>query len=190
MTKKLAIFASGGGSNALKIFEHFQNNPEVKIDCVIVNNPKAGIIQKAQNWDCEIIHLVKEEFYNTNYISNQLMDKNIELIILAGFLWLIPEHLVNSFPEKIINIHPALLPNYGGKGMYGMNVHKAVFKAKEKESGITIHTIDEEYDKGKILLQKSVNIENCKTPEEIAKAVLNLEHQNFAKVIEEYLSNE
>ncbi len=186
--KKLAIFASGGGSNALKIHEYLQKNPFAKIDCIVVNNPNAGILKKAKSWDCEIIKISKNDFYTDEKISIQLLNKGIDLVILAGFLWLIPEHLLHSFPQKIINIHPALLPKYGGKGMYGMNVHKAVFEAKEKESGITIHTIDEEYDKGKIIFQKSVAIESCKTPEEIAEKVLQIEHENFAPTIQEYLT--
>lgn len=187
MTKKLAIFASGSGSNALKINEYFQNNPNVEINAIVVNNSKAGIIDKAKNWNCDVININRDQFYGDDSISKDLKNRGIDLIILAGFLWLIPEHLINNFPESIINIHPALLPNYGGKGMYGINVHKAVFEAKDKESGITIHTIDEEYDRGKILFQAKVNIESCKTPEEIASTVLAVEHQNFARVIEEYL---
>ncbi len=186
--KKLAIFASGGGSNALKIHEYFSDIKDVTIDCIVVNNPKAGIIEKAKSWDCDIIEISRDSFYKDNSVSKELHERRIDLVILAGFLWLIPQHLLETFPEKIINIHPALLPSYGGKGMYGMNVHKAVFNAKEKESGITIHTIDEEYDRGQILFQKSVNIENCKNPEEIASEVLKVEHENFAKVIHDYLN--
>lgn len=185
--KKLAIFASGSGSNALKIHEYLQKHPFAKIDCVVTNNPNAGIIQKAKNWNCEIIKISKNDFYENEKNSTQLLKKGIDLVILAGFLWLIPEHLLKYFPQKIINIHPALLPKYGGRGMYGMNVHKAVFNAKEKESGITIHTINEEYDKGKIIFQKSVNIESCNSPEEIAEIVLKIEHENFARTIQEYL---
>lgn len=187
MTKKLAIFASGSGSNALKIKEYFENNPLIKIDCIVVNNPNAGIITRAQDWGVEIIHISREDFYKSDTISQKLTENGIDLVVLAGFLWLIPEHLLKAFPEKIVNIHPALLPNYGGKGMYGMNVHKAVFEAKEKKSGITIHTIDEEYDKGEVLFQTSVDIQSCNSPEEIASAVLKEEHKNFAPVIEKYL---
>jgi len=185
--KKLAVFASGSGSNTMKIHEYLQKYKFAKIDCIVVNNPNAGIIKKAEKWNCEIIKISKNDFYENEKISNQLLKKGIDLVILAGFLWLIPKHFLKSFPKKIINIHPALLPKYGGKGMYGMNVHKAVFKAKEKESGITIHTIDEEYDKGRVIFQKSVNIEYCKSPEEIAEIVLKIEHENFAKTIQEYL---
>ena len=185
--KKIAIFASGSGSNALKIYEYFDENDQVMIDCVIVNNINAGIIKKAENWNCDIIKITKKTFYENSEISEELLKKKIDLIILAGFLWLIPKHLLKSFPQKVINIHPALLPKYGGKGMYGINVHKAVFENNESESGITIHTIDEEYDKGKIILQKSISIKSCKSPEEIAVKVLKIEHENFAKTIENYL---
>tara|TARA_Y100000739_G_C20484449_1_gene407482 strand:- start:150 stop:716 length:567 start_codon:yes stop_codon:yes gene_type:complete len=185
--KKLAIFASGGGSNALKIHEYLQKHPFATIDCIIVNNPNAEIIKKAENWNCEIIKISKNDFYENTKISTQLLKRGVDLVILAGFLWLIPKHILKSFPQKIINIHPSLLPKYGGKGMYGMNVHKAVFESKEQESGITIHTIDEEYDKGKIIFQKSIKIGYCKSPEEIAKTILKIEHENFARTIHRYL---
>tara|TARA_B110000211_G_C14084697_1_gene556151 strand:+ start:1934 stop:2503 length:570 start_codon:yes stop_codon:yes gene_type:complete len=187
--KKLAIFASGGGSNAQKIHEFFQNDDNIEIKIVVVNNEKAGIIEKAKSWNVPILHINRNSFYESNEVVNQLIDQEIDLVILAGFLWLIPESLLKAFPNKILNIHPALLPNYGGKGMYGMNVHKAIFEAKEKESGITIHTIDGEYDRGDFIYQEAVNIENCNTPQEIADSVLKLEHKNFAKVIKTYLSN-
>ena len=185
--KKLSIFASGGGSNAEKIFEYFQGNKEVKIDTVIVSNKNAGILQKCKDWGCEIIVLNKETFYNSNEIVDLLKSRETDLIILAGFLWLVPDNLVAAFPNTIVNIHPALLPKFGGKGMYGMNVHKAVAAAKEKESGITIHYINNEYDKGDVIFQTSCKVENL-SAEEIAKEVLKLEHQNFPKVIEQILT--
>ena len=116
-----------------------------------------------------------------------MLERGIDLVILAGFLWLIPEHLLNVFPKKIINIHPSLLPKYGGKGMYGLRVHQAVFNAKEIESGITIHVIDKEYDKGDIIFQQKISIKSCKSPEEIADKILKIEHKNFAKTIHDYL---
>jgi phosphoribosylglycinamide formyltransferase-1 len=186
--KKLAIFASGSGSNGLKIYEYFKDSDCIKIECIVVNNQNAGIIKKARAWNCDVIHISKENFYSSETISKLLKKRGVNLIVLAGFLWLIPKHLLNYFPEKIINIHPALLPKYGGKGMYGMNVHEAVFEAKEKESGITIHTINEEYDKGKILFQKVICIKSCKSPKEVASKILKIEHENFAPTIEKYLS--
>jgi len=185
--KKLAVFASGNGSNAEKIHEYFQKNNVAKIDCLVVNNQNSGVVSKAMNWNCEIFKISKKNFFDNSMISNKLIRRGIDLIILSGFLWLIPEHLLKAFPHKIINIHPSLLPKYGGKGMFGMNVHKAVFNANEMQSGITIHAIDEEYDKGEIIFQKSIPIDTCKSPEEIAEEVLKIEHENYAKTIHKYL---
>lgn len=186
--KKLAIFASGGGSNAQKIHDFFKNDPNFEISIVIVNNSKAGIIEKAKSWGVETKLIDRPSFYDSNSVVEGLIKKEIDLVVLAGFLWLIPENLLEAFPNKILNIHPALLPKYGGKGMYGSHVHKAVFEAGEKESGITIHTIDHEYDRGDFIYQEAVNIESCSSPSEIGDAVLKVEHNNFARVIKEYLS--
>jgi len=188
--KKLAIFASGGGSNAQKIHEFFQNDPNFEIKIVLVNNENAGIIEKAKSWNIPVKIITRNSFYKSSEVVNQLLDQEIDLVVLAGFLWLIPESLLKEFPNKILNIHPALLPKYGGKGMYGINVHKAVFDAKEKESGITIHTIDEAYDKGDFIYQESVNIEDCLNPQDISNSILKLEHNNFARVIKEFLLDE
>jgi phosphoribosylglycinamide formyltransferase-1 len=188
--KKLAILASGGGSNAQKIHEFFQNDPNFEIKIVIVNNKNAGVVEKAKSWNVPVKIITKDSFYKSSEVSDQLLEQKIDLVILAGFLWLIPESLLNSFPNKILNIHPALLPKYGGKGMYGINVHQAVLDAKEKESGITIHTIDEEYDRGDFIYQESVNIQHCNTPQDIANLVLKLEHNNFPRVIKEFLQDE
>lgn len=187
--KKLAIFASGGGSNAQKIHEFFQNHADIEIKLVVVNNKKAGIIKKALSWKIPILPINRVSFYESQEVVTKLIEEEIDLVILAGFLWLIPDSLLEAFPNKILNIHPALLPKYGGKGMYGINVHKAIFESKEKVSGITIHTIDGEYDSGNFIYQESINIEHCNSPQEIAESVLKLEHENFAKVIETYLSN-
>ena len=185
--KKLAIFASGGGSNALKIHEYFSDIKDVTIDCIVVNNPKAGIIEKAKLWDCDIIEISKDSFYKDNSVSKDLQKRAIDLVILAGFLWLIPQHLLETFPKKIINIHPALLPSYGGKGMYGMNVHKAVVSAGEIETGITIHWVDEIYDNGVTISQFRVRLDGTETPEEVAQKVRELEYQYFPKTIESLL---
>lgn len=188
--KKIAIFASGGGSNGQKIYDFFQNNAEVEITCIVVNNPKAGVIEKAKLWGVPVVFIDKKSFIESKEVVEQLQNLNIDLIVLAGFLWLIPSSLLDAFPQRIINIHPALLPKYGGQGMYGINVHRAVLAAGEKESGITIHTIDEEYDRGDFIFQKSVNIEHCRTAEEIAATVLSLEHHYFPQVINDYLFND
>ena len=185
--KRIAIFASGGGSNAVKIKNYFDNISDIHVAALVCNNPKAGILNKVQDWNIEVIQINRDNFYQSNVVVDQLKELNIDYIALAGFLWLIPQNLLAGFPNRIINIHPALLPKYGGKGMYGMNVHKAVLAAKEQESGITIHTIDEEYDRGEFLYQEKVNITDCSTAEEIAAAVLKVEHANFPRVIHEYI---
>ncbi|MCB9225876.1 MAG: phosphoribosylglycinamide formyltransferase [Chitinophagales bacterium] len=182
----IAIFVSGRGSNAKAIIEQ-QNNLGFQVDLLVVSSAKAKAIDIAIENHIDYIVLDKEQFLNTNAIVNTLTQYNIELIILAGFLWKIPSYLINAFPEKILNIHPSLLPKYGGKGMYGMHIHKAVYQNKEKETGITIHLVNEHYDDGKILFQKAVEINKEDTPETIAEKVLKLEHKSFAPTIEKYL---
>ncbi|MEZ4929250.1 MAG: phosphoribosylglycinamide formyltransferase [Chitinophagales bacterium] len=182
----IAIFVSGRGSNAKAIIEQ-QNNFGFQVDLLVVSSVKAKAIDIAIENHIDYIVLDKEQFLNTNAIVNTLTQYNIELIILAGFLWKIPSYLINAFPEKILNIHPSLLPKYGGKGMYGMHIHKAVYQNKEKETGITIHLVNEHYDDGKILFQKAVEINKEDTPETIAEKVLKLEHKSFAPTIEKYL---
>ena len=186
--KRIAIFGSGGGSNARCILEYFADNPEVEVSLVVSNKVIAGIFNHALDFNVPTILLHRKAFYETESLLAELSDKKIDLIVLAGFLWLIPKYLVRDYPDRIINIHPALLPKYGGKGMYGMNVHRAVKNAQETESGITIHTIDEVYDRGKILYQEAVNLDESETPEQISAKVLEVEHDNFARVVAEYLS--
>lgn len=186
--KRIAIFGSGGGSNARCILEYLADNSEIEVSLIISNKATAGIFNHALEFDVPTLLLDREGFYETETLLSQLSEKKIDLIVLAGFLWLIPTYLIQAYPEKIINIHPALLPKYGGKGMYGMNVHRAVKEAGESESGITIHTIDEVYDRGKILYQEAVDLDGTETPEQIAAKVLKLEHANFARVVTEHLS--
>mgnify|MGYP006150217703 FL=1 len=185
---KLSVFASGSGTNAEKIYEYFKGNDLVKIDTVVVSNPNAGILQRSKNWGADVIILDKKEFKSTNNLAQELQKRETKLIILAGFLWLIPTSLTSAFPNKIINIHPSLLPKYGGKGMYGAKVHQAVFDAKEKESGITIHFVNEEYDKGAIILQRSCEVQGL-NPTEIAHEVQKLEHKYFPIIVEELIKN-
>jgi phosphoribosylglycinamide formyltransferase-1 len=182
----IAVFASGSGTNAEAIYNHFTKHPEVNFKVLFCNKQNAGVISRAQNWDVETILFTKDEFYSPNSLLDKLENLEIDFIVLAGFLWLIPAVLIKHYENKIINIHPALLPNYGGKGMYGMNVHQSVIKNQEKESGITIHLVNEEYDKGEILLQAKVNIENNDTPEILASKIHQLEHKYFPKTLEEY----
>src|SRR5699024_1989477 len=154
VNNKIAIFASGTGSNALKIIKHFRNKDFAEVALVLSNNSGAAVLQKAKEADIPALTFSKKELVRGNLLFKELQDKEINWIILAGFLLKIPEYLIQRYPHRIINIHPALLPKYGGKGMYGSRVHQAVIAAGEKESGITIHYIDKHYDKGEIILQK------------------------------------
>ncbi len=185
--KKIAIFASGGGSNAQKIFEHFEGSDDISVDCLLSNKPDAYALERAKAFGIDTYTFDRTTFRETDTIVNYLKDRNIDLVVLAGFLWLVPENLVKAFPNKIINIHPALLPKYGGKGMHGMNVHKAVVEAGETESGITIHFVNERYDEGAPIFQTTCPIDHTDSPEEVAAKVLALEHLHFPRVIEELL---
>jgi phosphoribosylglycinamide formyltransferase-1 len=184
MKKRIAIFASGSGSNAQKIMEHFKRNPEAEVVLVLTNNPQAYVLQRADNFEIPTHIFTKHEFYQTDDVIRLLKNLQVDLIVLAGFLWLVPTALLTAFPNKIINLHPALLPKFGGKGMYGDHVHKAVLAAKEEESGITIHFASEEFDEGEIIHQSKFKIEPDDNLEVIKFKGQQLEHQNFPKVIE------
>lgn len=186
--KKIALFASGSGSNVENIANHFTSNNNIKIELVLCNNPEAFVLERAKNLNIDTHLFSRSEFYNNDSISQLLLSKEIDLVVLAGFLWLVPEHLVKAFPNKIINIHPALLPNYGGKGMYGHHVHEAVIKNKEPKSGITIHYVNEKYDEGSPIFQAEVSITSEDTPETLAKKIHLLEYKHFPLVIEQLLS--
>lgn len=186
--KKIVLFASGSGTNAENIIVHFNKGSQSNVVAVFTNNPHAKVIERAKNHDVKVLVFNKEEL-SQGTVLNHLKDIQPDLIVLAGFLLKFPEHIVKEFLNKIINIHPALLPNYGGKGMYGMNVHKAVLENKEKETGITIHYVNEHYDEGGIIFQQSVNIEECTTPEQIAEKVHELEHEFFPLIIERLITN-
>jgi len=179
----IAIFASGSGTNAENIIKYFNKVQNINISSVFTNNSKAGVIEKVQKSGLECHIFNKNDFYNTDKVIRQLRDESVDIIILAGFLWLIPESLLNDFP-KIINIHPALLPKYGGKGMYGMKVHEAVIAAGEKKSGITIHWVNAFYDEGQIIFQKEVELSANETPDSLANKIHDLEYTYFPKVIE------
>ncbi len=183
-----AIFASGEGTNAENIIKHFTNDPRIKIKLVITNKDDAGVVARAEKYKKNVQIISKEALNNySDKIIEFLQTEKIDLIILAGFLLKIPEAFVKAFPNKIVNIHPALLPKYGGKGMYGMNVHKAVIENKETESGISIHFVNEEYDKGELILQAKCNVDPNDTPETLAKKIRELEHEYFPKAIEKLL---
>ncbi|MDW7695317.1 phosphoribosylglycinamide formyltransferase [Flammeovirgaceae bacterium SG7u.111] len=179
----IAIFASGTGSNAVNIINYFGKEPNIRFT-VLSNNPKAPVLEKAQALGIDTLVFNRKEFNEQQVVLEYLKSVDTELIILAGFLWLVPEYLVKAYPKKIINIHPALLPNYGGKGMYGLKVHKAVIEAGDKESGITIHFVDEIYDHGDVIVQEKCSISDDDTPETLVQKIHALEHEHFPKVIE------
>lgn len=184
MKKHIAIFASGSGSNAQKLMEHFKRNNEAEISLVLTNNPDAFVLQRADSFEIPTHIFDKHEFYETDEIIDLLKNLDIDLIILAGFLWLIPEKLINEYPNKIINIHPSLLPAYGGKGMYGDKVHKAVMLAGEKEGGITIHYVNNKFDEGEHIYQAKYRIEETDTLEMIKFKGQQLEHLHFPRIVE------
>jgi len=187
MKKRIAIFASGSGSNAKKIMEHFKRSSEAEVVLILTNNPQAYVLQRADNFEIPSHIFSRHEFYETEDIIRLLKNLQVDLIVLAGFLWLVPPTLLKAFPNKIINLHPALLPKYGGKGMYGDHVHKAVLEAKEDESGITIHFVNEKFDEGEILHQSRFRIEPGDNLEMIKFKGQQLEHQHFPRVIESLL---
>ncbi len=182
----IAILASGAGSNAANIIQHF-NKTSVNISLIACNNAEAGVFQIAQDNQIDSLLLTKENFKTSDQFIQELQQRKIDLVILAGFLWLVPKNLVSAFEGRIINIHPALLPKFGGKGMYGHFVHEAVCEAKEKESGITVHLVNEEFDKGEILFQATCNVENCSAAE-IESKVRALEIAHFPQAIENFIS--
>jgi phosphoribosylglycinamide formyltransferase-1 len=184
--KQIAIFASGTGTNAQAIIEYFKDNDKACISLIASNNKQSGVLKIAADNNIKTAIISKEEFSNNEQMENLL--KEIDLIVLAGFLLLIPEHLVESFPKKIINIHPALLPKYGGKGMYGIKVHEAVKANNETETGITIHYVNEHFDEGEIIEQHKISITKDDSPIDIQRKVQQSEHQYFAKCIEKILS--
>lgn len=181
---RLAVFASGSGSNAEKLMEYFCDRTDITVDLLVCNNPRAGVIEKAKNRHVEILMVEKERFFRGDGYVHLFKEEEIGWIILAGFLWKIPKALIDAFPDRIINIHPALLPKYGGKGMYGKHVHEAVIAAGEEKSGITIHVVDEIYDHGRIIFQAECPVLSTDTPEALAKKVQELEHEHYAKEVE------
>jgi phosphoribosylglycinamide formyltransferase 1 len=187
--ENLVLFASGGGSNALKIIEFFQEHDKIKVTGIITNNKEAGVINIAKSHHIPYQVVSRKTFNDPSIMVKILDDMDADYLILAGFLLLVPPFLIQLYKDKMINIHPSLLPKYGGKGMYGINVHKAVVANKEIASGPTIHLVNEEYDKGKILFQKGVDIYENDTPEIVAGRVLKLEHKYFAPTIEHYIES-
>jgi phosphoribosylglycinamide formyltransferase-1 len=184
--KRMVIFASGAGSNAQKIIDYFKEKTTAEIVLIVSNNPNAGVIEIAAKENIPVLLIEKNQFKESGYLK-EIKKTNPDLIILAGFLWKIPQVLIQSFSHKIINIHPALLPAYGGKGMYGNAVHTAVVSAGEKESGITIHFVDEKYDHGQTIFQAKCTLAEEESAESLAKKIHQLEHEYYPRTIERLL---
>ncbi|MDY0084929.1 MAG: phosphoribosylglycinamide formyltransferase [Bacteroidales bacterium] len=182
--KKLAIFVSGSGTNMQRIANYFKNHPQIEVSLVVCNNPDAGAIARAESLGIPLMMIDKKSFKNPEPLTAELFKKQIDWIILAGFLWLIPKVLIQAYPNKIVNIHPALLPAYGGKGMYGEKVHQAVIQNGEKQSGITIHFVNEHYDAGAIIFQQQLELQADETPESLARRIHELEYKYYPEVIE------
>ncbi len=180
---EIAIFASGSGSNAENLVHYFKNHPSISVASILTNNKNAKVLERANRLGVPSFVFNRSEFSKSDYVLNNYL-KGIDYIVLAGFLWMIPRNLIEAFPNKIINIHPALLPNYGGKGMYGMHVHDAVVANKENKSGITIHYVNEFYDEGEIIFQAEVGLTSKDKPEDVASKIHALEYEHFPKVIE------
>lgn len=186
---RLAIFASGSGTNAENIIRYFKGNENIDISLVLTNNPKAGVIKRVNDLNVSVVIFDNEEFYNSAKVSDLLCENKINFIILAGFLWLLPNTLLEKFHNRIINIHPALLPKYGGKGMFGDHVHMAVKSNNDKETGITIHFVNEHYDEGKIIFQAKCIIDpENESFDEIAAKVHHLEYKHYPEIIEQVLT--
>ena len=189
INKKIIIFASGSGSNAIKIYKHFKSINHISVAALYCNNPKAKVLERFQDFKIKTVLFSKEELDNTSLL-NSLQSTAPDLIVLAGFLLKMPKNITSFFENKIINIHPALLPLYGGKGMYGLNIHKAVIENKEKISGVTIHYVNDKYDDGAIIFQKKVDLDNKESPLSLSKKILKEEHMHYPVEIEKLLTNE
>lgn len=189
MLKNIAIFASGNGSNALNIINLFKNQNNIQVKLLVCNKKDAPVIQLAKNHGVEVFLLDNKAYFSSGTFIELLTHKKIDLIVLAGFLWLLPESLIAAFPKKIINVHPSLLPKYGGKGMYGIRVHEAVIKNKEEESGITIHYVDCEFDTGEIIFQVRCPVLTDDSPQTLAKRVHELEYKYYPAVIEKVIKD-
>lgn len=184
---KIALFASGSGTNVENIANYFKSNTQVECSMVFANKPDAFVLERAKKLNIPSLIFNRDEFYNTTKVLKVLQSNEIDLIVLAGFLWLVPDYLIKAYDNRIVNIHPALLPKYGGKGMYGSKVHEAVVANKETESGITIHLVNEHYDEGKHLYQAKINVADTDSADDVAQKVHALEYEHFPRVIENHL---
>ena len=183
---RIVIFASGSGSNAENICDYFSESTAIEVTYIVTNNKNAKVLERASRLKINSLIFDRAEFNDETKLLS-FLEKEADFIVLAGFLWKVPDHITHAFPNKIINIHPALLPKYGGKGMFGMNVHKAVVANKEEETGITIHYVNENYDEGAIIFQAKTALEPSDTPDDVAAKIHKLEQDNFPKVIEDIL---
>ncbi|MCF7567312.1 phosphoribosylglycinamide formyltransferase [Sabulilitoribacter arenilitoris] len=185
--KRIVIFASGSGTNAENLIKFFHNRDNASVIQVLTNNPHAKVLERCKKLKVSALSFNRIAFTKTDNVLNILKASNPDLIVLAGFLWKFPENILNAFPNKVINVHPALLPKYGGKGMYGMNVHKAVVANNETETGITIHYVNEHYDEGAIIFQAKCEVNENDSAEDIAAKIHELEMEHFPKVVERLL---
>jgi len=185
--RKIAIFASGSGTNAQRIIEYFSKTPEITVSLVLSNKPDAFVLERSKKLKVPSVVFDRHTFTETDDITNLLKKEGIDFIVLAGFLWLIPLNLIRAYPRRIINIHPALLPKYGGKGMYGERVHEAVLQSGDKESGISIHYVNEKYDEGNIIFQAKCEVLPDDTPDSLAQRIHQLEYKHYPEVIEKLI---
>jgi phosphoribosylglycinamide formyltransferase 1 len=185
--KKIAIFASGSGTNAEKIMSCFKDHSEGKVVLILSNKADAFVLERAKKFNIPVHVFDRPSFRESTKVLNILQEREVSLLVLAGFLWLVPEYLIRAYPQRIVNIHPALLPAYGGKGMYGRHVHEAVIHNGEKESGISIHFVNEKYDEGAIILQAKCEVLPDDTPESLAERIHLLEHKHYPEVIEKII---
>jgi phosphoribosylglycinamide formyltransferase-1 len=186
--KNIVLFASGNGTNAENIIRYFQQSDVIHITEILTNNPKAGVIERAKKLNVPVRVFTRADFDSPQILIHHLGEQQTDLIVLAGFLWKIPTALIRQFSGKMINLHPALLPEFGGKGMYGLRVHEAVIAAEKKKSGITIHFVNENYDEGKIIFQAKTEVTREDTPESLAEKIHQLEYKYFPQVIEDIMS--
>lgn len=185
--KKIAILASGSGTNAENLIRFFRTSTSGRVEIILTNKPGAGVIGRSEALRVETVVFKREQFYESEDIVELLKEREIDLVVLAGFLWLVPPGLIQAFQGRIINIHPALLPNYGGKGMYGMHVHQAVIANGDIESGITIHHVNQDYDEGSIVFQANCEVKEGDTPGLLAARIHELEYEHFPRVVEQLL---
>jgi phosphoribosylglycinamide formyltransferase-1 len=184
---RIAIFASGSGTNAENLIRYFRPHPSVEVEFVLTNRPGSGVIERARALEVEAVVFNREQFYQTDEITALLQGRGIDFVVLAGFLWLVPSSLLKAYEGRVVNIHPALLPNYGGKGMYGHYVHQAVIDSGDTRSGITIHHVNQAYDEGDIIFQAFCPVEKGDTPESLAARIHGLEYEHFPRVVERLL---